>query len=59
MENVSISEEQASSIDQSKAWANQSNGSKRRSSKRKGQTSPSTVDAGGLNDDGQTVKADG
>ena len=44
MKNVSISEEQASSIDQSKAWVNQSNGSKRRGSKRKGQASPSDVD---------------
>ena len=57
MKNVSISEEQASSIDQSKAWVNQSNGSKRRSSKRKGLSSPSAVDADGLDDDGQTVKA--
>lgn len=56
MEKVSISEEQASSIDQSKAWANQSNGSKRRSSKRKGRTLPSAVDADGLTGEVQTAK---
>ena len=57
MENVSISEEPASSIDQSKAWVDQSNGSKHRSSRRKGQTSPSAVDADGLTEDGQTTEA--
>ena len=56
MEKVSISEEPASSIDQSKAWESQSNGSKRRSSKRKGRTSPSAVDADGLTGEVQTAK---
>ena len=57
MKNVSISEEPASSIDQSKAWESQSNGSKRRSSKRKGRTSPSAVEADGLTGEVQTAQA--
>ena len=57
MENVSISEETDSSIDQSKAWEDQSNGSKRRSSRRKEPTSPSAVDADGLTEDGQATEA--
>ena len=57
MENVSISEETDSSIDQSKAWEDQSNGSKRRSSRRKERTSPSAVDADGLTEDGQATEA--
>ena len=57
MENASISEETASSIDQSKAWVNQSNGSKRRSSKRKGPVSPSAVGIDDPVEDGQTAQA--
>ncbi len=57
MENVSISEEPASSIDQSKAWVNQSDGSKRRSSRRTGRASPSAVDAGDQTSDVQTAQA--
>ena len=57
MEKVSISEEPASSIDQSKAWESQSNGSKRRSSKRKGRTSPSAAEADGLTGEVQTAQA--
>ncbi len=57
MKNVSISEEQASSIDQSKAWVNQSDGSERRSNTRKGQASPSAVDVDGKTDEVQTAEA--
>ena len=57
MKNVSISEEQASSIDQSKAWVNQSDGSERRSNTRKGRASPSAVDVDGKTDEVQTAEA--
>ena len=57
MKNVSISEEQASSIDQSKAWVNQSDGSERRSNARKGRASPSAVDVDGKTDEVQTAQA--
>ena len=57
MENVSISEETASSIDQSKAWEDQSNGSKRRSNRRNGPASPSAVGVDSLTDDGQATRA--